>query len=694
LPTGTVHTEFDDPNPATRAFWLEREHKPDQPRPSGPRGEQLPTEPEAGKKTGVKEDLFTDTAQWQEGAGSLLLLASAHQTSLLTSLETALEPNLLTADPALRLSRSQPATLRRHMLTLLFLQAVGLQRTWDLRGYTSQALALLIGRHRAYGYRHAERFLAELASIGADAPLTEALARWTASLWEPGLPGKENPVPVFYVDGHRKPVYADALIPRGLIGRTGKILGCRALVVLHDREGHPLLVTTHRGDQHLTIGLPAILTHYEQAAGLESLKRIVVDREGMSAEFLAALASKGRMVVTVLRTDQYTSLEAFHEVGEFVPLQMDRQSKVIREVALARFLLPLPEHSGQELEVRVALIRDLRRLVPKAPSPEEEDRPLRWDQKPDGTHEYWLDESWRATPLPAQPTEPKLIPIVTTATEVDAVELVHTYTQRWPAQENAIRDWLIPLGIDTNHGYAKIAVANSEVTKKREALQKRLENVQRWAVGARKRMHNASKLYTKRCKLTKERADALYRVLNDHQREMERQGVEHWHLRKTIKEEKARADAEIEDYQQRQWKAFHTSNKEFAKCEKYCREQRELLRAIEDVEQQEREMYELDNRKDQIMTVCKVALANLGMWVRDRYFPVSYAHASWHRLQPFFQLPGRIFWGRDRVEVELKQFNDRALNRDLEALCAKVAQEQPRLPDGHRLLFQGVCLSA
>src|SRR5579864_5667855 len=65
---------------------------------------------------------------------------------------------------------------------------------------------------------------------------------------------------------------------------------------------------------------------------------------------------------------------------------------------------------SQELEVQVALIRDLRRLVPKAPSSEEEDRPLRWDEKPDGTHEYWLDESWQATPLPAQPTELKLIP--------------------------------------------------------------------------------------------------------------------------------------------------------------------------------------------------------------------------------------------------------------------------------------------
>jgi hypothetical protein len=168
-------------------------------------------------------------------------------------------------------------------------------------------------------------------------------------------------------------------------------------------------------------------------------------------------------------------------------------------------------------------------------------------------------------------------------------------------------------------------------------------------------------LYVKRCKLTKEQADALYRVLNTHQMELVRQGVDQWQVRQTVKEEKAEACAEIEEYQQRQWKAYHTSNKEFAKCEKYCREQRELLRAMEDLAQHEREMYELDNRKDQIMTVCKVALANVGMWVRDHYFPASYAHASWHRLQPFFQLPGRIFWETEKVEVELKRFNDRAL---------------------------------
>ena len=96
-------------------------------------------------------------------------------------------------------------------------------------------------------------------------------------------------------------------------------------------------------------------------------------------------------------------------------------------------------------------------------------------------------------------------------------------------------------------------------------------------------------------------------------------------------------------------------------------------------------MYELDNRKDQVMTVCKVAVANLAMWVRDHYFPASYAQATWKRLLPFFQLPGTITHHGHLVQVELHPFNDRALNRDLAVLCERVNQASPRLPDGRQL---------
>jgi hypothetical protein len=40
------------------------------------------------------------------------------------------------------------------------------------------------------------------------------------------------------------------------------------------------------------------------------------------------------------------------------------------------------------------------------------------------------------------------------------------------------------------------------------------------------------------------------------------------------------------------------------------------------------------------------------------------------------------------VEVELRPFNDRQLNRDLETVYAQVNAEEPRLPDGQLLQFQ------
>jgi hypothetical protein len=106
---------------------------------------------------------------------------------------------------------------------------------------------------------------------------------------------------------------------------------------------------------------------------------------------------------------------------------------------------------------------------------------------------------------------------------------------------------------------------------------------------------------------------------------------------------------------------------------------------VEELTVSERAMYELDDAKDQVMTVCKTALANLVMWARDRYFPASYTRATWTRLAPFFRLPGRVVGGPDPVHVALRPFNDRQLNRDLAAVGSHVAAARPRLPDGRRL---------
>jgi hypothetical protein len=569
------------------------------------------------------------------------------------------------------------------LLTLLFLAVVGLQRSWDLRSYTGDALALLTGRKRPYGYRHVERFLSEV-SCAAEA-LTDALACWTSSLWGIRLPTLQTPLTV-YIDGHRKPVYSDDLIPRGLIGRTGAVEGCRALVLLHDAQGHPLLITTHRGDRHLITGLPHILARYEQATGRQLFVRIIVDREGMAAAFLASLVAAGHTVVTLLRSDQYKGLESFTEVGEFVPLITDPHGTVIREVASARFALSVPDHPEMVLSLQVALIRDLCRRMPLVP---EDAVPgsKRWYADLDLEARRFWEEGWEATPTPALPTQAKLIPIVSTAPMEDAVALARLYIQRWPLQENIIRDFLLPVGLDINHGYAKIEAVNSEVAKQRTALEQRRTTLQRWTKGAREREERASKRYHRLHEQTKAHAQALYRVINDRQCALEMQGVADYALRRELREMKAVADADIKERQAKMWRAYEQSTQESRKLERYCREHREVLRALEDLAAQERPMYELDHAKDQVMTVCKVALANLIMWTREQYFPETYAHATWKRLLPFFQLTGRVRRGPETVCVELRPFNDAQLNRDLEALCARVQTAQPRLPDGRQLVF-------
>ncbi len=118
---------------------------------------------------------------YHEHAGGLLLLAAANETALLAHLALALPTEVPTTRPPL--TGSSEAVRQRLLLTLLFLGAVGLHRTWDLRGYTAAGLALLSGRRSAYGYRYTEAFLSQVAHFGGAECLTDALARWTTQVW-------------------------------------------------------------------------------------------------------------------------------------------------------------------------------------------------------------------------------------------------------------------------------------------------------------------------------------------------------------------------------------------------------------------------------------------------------------------------------------------------------------------------------
>ncbi len=88
-----------------------------------------------------------------------------------------------------------------------------------------------------------------------------------------------------------------------------------------------------------------------------------------------------------------------------------------------------------------------------------------------------------------------------------------------------IRDWLLPLGLDTSHGYATILVPNSEAEKRRATLEKRLGNVSRWGERARLTSLRAQKTSERRRMKVKAHNRELYSELNGRLPELDSQGV-------------------------------------------------------------------------------------------------------------------------------------------------------------------------
>src|SRR5260221_3490379 len=423
---------------------------------------------------------------------------------------------------------------------------------------------------------------------------------------------------------------------------------------------------------------------YEQATGQAQVKRVVVDREGMAAELRAQLHQEGRQVVTRLGSDQYEGEGSFEQVGAWHAWRSNRAGQVICEVASARFTLPRPNPLDPPVQVEVALIRDWRKrlLVEQA---DEAVAVQNWQADLAPQHQRFWEDGWQALPAPPAPTTPKLIPVITTGHEMDAVELAQTYFQRWKCQENSMRDWLIPLNLDINHGYAKEQVVNSELAKRQLVTTSRQHRLEHLAQACRARLASL-----------REQDDRLEEQVQAHEQRGSELSIQVTHFEEAGRREEReyfplKARHVATEWEVRQCKAKlqkHAVRRQglLDQCESYCRDLRHVLRRQEDLEEQARQMYELDHAKDQLMTLFKVGLANLGMWVRDHYFGEDYHHCGWQRLLPFFKLGGWITATKSEVQLEFCAFNNRALVRDLEEVCRKVNTSGAILPDGRRLI--------
>jgi hypothetical protein len=290
--------------------------------------------------------------------------------------------------------------------------------------------------------------------------------------------------------------------------------------------------------------------------------------------------------------------------------------------------------------------------------------------------------------------EVRLQVIITVDKDTPATKIAEFYRGRYPQQENAIRDWWIPLGGDVNVGYDKHKVENSELANQKEKLETRLERLERYIPACKTRMQRAQRRYDKYAQQRQAEWNAAQQILQEAVRQRQAQGERAWDLHQWAKSEEARIEEELRSqrHSQRMDAAAEQIEREQEKQRQYHQEQQQKKQDLATTIQTmaDHPMYELDDRKDQLLSAFRLCLVSALQWLRDAVFPESYAHASYETMKAFIQMDGFVIEHPRFIEIYLDGFWQSAKKRDLEELVSRCNARQFAAPDG-RLLQFGIC---
>ena len=563
---------------------------------------------------------------------------------------------------------SNQAVHERHLLTAVLMPLVGVFKPYALNSYSGTSLGALSGRRRPYSADEMEHVLLSYVRLGWTEPLSVDVARWASLLWASDHDHDPTQPVYFYWDWHVKVVYSDYHIPRTKHGLSQRIVGARKQLLLHDGDGHLLFMSTLRGDTHLIDGMVAGTAIYEEEVQIQQLTNQIFDREGLSVVHFKTMAGEQRHWITCLRSNQYEGLDSFQEPTSFRPFRYNPQGQVIQEIAEATYEMQDRRPAAANLELRAVLLRD---ALPSKVSGEE---------RADETH-------------PAEEEKTHVQAIITSDGRPTAEKIAELYRARQSKQENAIRDWWLPLGGDVNVGYAKHPVENSELAKRKEKLEMQLERMEECIPASQVRLEQTQQRHQKQVERYQTEAERARQSFEQSFAQHAPLGQSGRELYEWAKNEEARVAEALEPrclaMERAAKKMTQAQEKQQRQCEEQQHKQADLVEVKQAIEEQP--MYELDDRKDQLMSALRLLLVNVLQWLCRWVFPPSYAHATYETLKSFVQMGGYVREHARYIEIWLDGFWQSAKQHDLEQVVARCNELQLTAPDGRRLRF-GICL--
>jgi len=245
-------------------------------------------------------------------------------------------------------------------------------------------------------------------------------------------------------------------------------------------------------------------------------------------------------------------------------------------------------------------------------------------------------------------------------TEPDAGKIVNKYKDRWDRQENSFKQMKPSLYLDRNHGTKAIEQGNNRVVERRvEELEKKIEAQKKKIESTANKIHNTQETLKQ---LEKKITAAGAQAKNIDQ-----------HEKRIIRCEKLKA----------------TLSKHHEKLAGYRSKLQQFSNKLQSIDQTQ-VLYEIDSRKDHIMTNLETALNNADVFVKERYLPKEYSRSDFRTIRDIlYRQQGTYIETKEEVKVILDHYDQEPEHQMLAAWATeKINDAGLRTGSGKRLVLQ------
>jgi len=249
---------------------------------------------------------------------------------------------------------------------------------------------------------------------------------------------------------------------------------------------------------------------------------------------------------------------------------------------------------------------------------------------------------------------------ITRRQEPDAKKIVDEYKARWDRQENSFKQMKPSLYLDSNHGTNAVAQKNNRVVERRvKDLEKKIRAKQ------------------KKIDSTLNKTQEAEEKLNQLQERIKGDEVNKKNLKQykkhIVRREKIKGS--ISSYRD-------TLKTHESKLDK-------LNKKLEDTDKSV-VLYEIDSRKDHIMTNLETVLNNADIFVKENYLPEQYRRLDFRTTRDIlYRQQGRFLETDDEVRVTLNCYDQEPEHQSLaEFVTKKISDAQLTLNNGKRLIIR------